>query len=108
MENVRYHMDTYSPDGKDAALVELQSAYKPGDKLLTVDFHTKSQLPSWLDVKSANFVKAFDTHELNGDDAIDFPEIELQSPKTESVSSMIAWQFLKTGVPPSQYAAAMM
>lgn len=106
--NVRHWLDTYGPKGNQTIVESLQTMYKPSDKLVTIDFHVRSQLPSWLNQSTANYAAAIDSHELDAADMIDMPVLILRNPATIATSTMVAWEYFTRQKTPSKFAAAMM
>jgi len=106
--NVRHWLDTYGPKGNQTIVESLQTMYKPSDRLVTVDFHIKSQLPSWLNQSTANYAAAIDTHQLDAENMIDMPVLTLRNPAAIATSAMVAWEYFTRQKTPSKFAAAMM
>eukprot|EP00656_Telonema_subtile_P010036 TRINITY_DN1478_c0_g1_i3.p2 TRINITY_DN1478_c0_g1~~TRINITY_DN1478_c0_g1_i3.p2 ORF type:complete len:395 (-),score=84.24 TRINITY_DN1478_c0_g1_i3:1359-2543(-) len=108
MPNVRKFLDLYGPHGKDSTLPSLESVYRPGDQLVTVDFHIKPQLPAWLNQSTAEVVASLDTHEFDAEQALDVKQMWLQVPQAIATSTMIAFMFFERGLTPSKFAAHML
>merc|ERR1712086_31563 len=106
--NVRHWLDTYGPKGNQTIVESLQTMYKPSDRLVTVDFHIKSQLPSWLNQSTANYAAAIDTHQLDAENMIDMPVLTLRNPAAIATSAMVAWEYFTRQKTPSKFAAAML